>query len=128
MKAPPITLRCDCGRGEASVAYGERWTCPRCGRAYDTNAIPSSEYESIVSLQRRYRMIGWVLAAVVAAFVLFLAVANQPLQILAGLPLILGSWFLYVRPLLRRRFLRAIADRPQWDLRAEPAPPEEVRR
>jgi hypothetical protein len=71
-------------------------------------------------------MVGWVLAAVVAAFVLFLAVSNQPLQILAGLPLILVSWFLYVRPLLRRRFLRAIADRPQWELHAEPAERNEV--
>jgi hypothetical protein len=128
MKAPPITLRCDCGRGEASVAYGERWECPRCGRAYDTASIPRAEYDSILALRRRYRLVGWALAAVVAAFVLFLAVANQPLQILAGLPLILVTWFLYVRPLLRRRYLRAIADRPRWQVRAEPAPPEEARR
>src|SRR5207247_8407783 len=113
------TRRCACGRGEASVGYGERWECPRCGRVYDTAAIPQGEYDSIRALQRRYQMVGWVLAAFVAAFVLFLAMAGQPLQILAGLPLILVSWFLYVRPLLRRRFLRAIAGRPQWELRAE---------
>jgi hypothetical protein len=109
------------------VAYGERWTCPRCGRAYDTNTIPAGEYHSIVSLRRRYQLIGWALAAAVAALVLFLAVANQPLQILAGLPLILLTWFLYVRPLLRRRFRRAIADRPRWDIHAEP-PAEEAHR
>ena len=110
------------------MAYGERWECARCGRLYDTASIPRAEYDSILALRRRYRMVGWGLAAVVAAFVLFLAVANQPLQILAGLPLILVTWFLYVRPLLRRRYLRAIADRPRWQVRAEPVPPEEARR
>ena len=31
MREPPITITCDCGTG-ASLAYGERWTCPTCGK------------------------------------------------------------------------------------------------
>ena len=26
MAAPRITLRCDCGKSDAYVAYGDRWT------------------------------------------------------------------------------------------------------
>jgi len=64
---------------------------------------------------------------IIAGFVLFLVLANQPLQIIAGLPFILVTWFLYGRPLLRRQFLKAIADRPQWELHAERAPEGPVR-
>jgi hypothetical protein len=126
VKAPPITLRCDCG-AEGKAAYGERWACSRCGREYDTSAIPAEQYRAILAVRRRYRATGWALAVVVAAFVLFLAVSNQPLQILAGLPLILVTWFMYVRPLLRRRFRRAIADLPTWELHAERGPREPAR-
>jgi uncharacterized protein (DUF983 family) len=121
VKPPPISLKCDCG-ADGKVAYGERWTCERCGREYDTSRIPAEDYKAILAIRRRYQAVGWVLAVIVAAFVLFLVLANQPLQIMAGLPFILVTWFLYARPLLRRRFLKAIADRPQWELHAERAP------
>jgi hypothetical protein len=126
MKPPPISLRCDCG-AEGKAAYGERWRCDRCGREYDTSHIPAADYRAIMSLRRRYQAVGWVLAVIVAAFVLFLAIANQPLQLLAGLPLILVGWFLYVRPLLRRRFRKAIANRPTWELHADRGPLEPAR-
>ena len=35
MREPPITVTCDCGTA-ASLAYGERWTCPTCGKAWNT--------------------------------------------------------------------------------------------
>jgi hypothetical protein len=126
VKPPPISLRCDCG-ADGKVAYGERWRCEHCGREYDTSRIPADDYQAILAVRRRYRAAGWVLAGIVAAFVLFLAIANQPLQLFAGLPLILITWFLYVRPLLQRRFRRAIANRPTWELRAERGPEEPVR-
>jgi hypothetical protein len=121
LKAPPITLQCDCGV-KGDVAYGERWTCPSCGRQYDTGRIPREDYEAILAVRRRYRRIGWALSAAVALLVLVLALAGEPVQILAGLPLILLIWFVYVRPLMRRRFQRAIADRPRWQLTAERTP------
>ncbi len=121
VKAPPITVRCDCGE-KADVAYGDQWTCERCGRRYDTRHIPEADYRSILALRRRYRMVGWALVGAVALLILVLALSGQPIQVLAGLPLILVSWFLYVRPMMRRRFLRSIADRPRWKLSAEGGP------
>jgi hypothetical protein len=126
MRPPPISLRCDCG-AEGEADYGERWVCERCGREYDTSKIPAEDYQAILDVRRRYERVGWVLAVILAGLVLALVMANQPLQILAGLPLILGVWFLYGRPLLRRRFRKAIADRPQWELHAERGPEEPVR-
>jgi hypothetical protein len=50
---------------------------------------------------------------------LLLVLQNQPFMILATLPAILLVWFTYGRPLLRRRFRRALASAPSWELRAE---------
>ena len=85
MAAPRITLRCDCG-AEELVAYGERWTCGSCGRTYDTAGIPSADFEAIQSLRRRYRIIGYTGVALIAAFVLLLALTAQEFQLFIGLP------------------------------------------
>ncbi len=119
MKPPPITLTCDCGES-ASVVFGERWTCPACGRVYDTSGIPPDEYRAIEAVARRYRRIGWALVGVVGAFTLFLALTNHPVQILVGLPAIVMVWFIYVRPLMRRRFRKALGTTPTWNLKADP--------
>lgn len=119
MRGPAITLQCDCG-AEGRVPFGGRWACPECGRSYDTTAIPAGEYERIVSAVRSYRIAGFAMMAVIAAMVLALALSHRPVQIFAGLPLILLVWFMYVRPVFRRRYRRAIADVPTWQLHSEP--------
>jgi hypothetical protein len=121
MKGPAITLRCDCG-AEGRAAYGERFTCEHCGRVYDTSRIPAAEYGVLEAAARRYRRIGWAVAAAVALFVLALALTGRPLQVLVGLPIVLIGWFVYGRPLLRRRYRQAIASRPTWHLEAESPP------
>jgi hypothetical protein len=119
MKGPRITLRCDCG-AEGAAAYGERWTCPRCGRTYDTAQIPSSDYASILSLDRRYRFTGWAVVGILAALVLIVAVTGQVIPIFAGLAVVLLSWFLYIKPVVHRRHRRAVrALTRNWDLEAE---------
>ncbi|MGZ4430810.1 MAG: hypothetical protein ACXVYV_04105 [Gaiellales bacterium] len=123
MKAPLITLKCDCGE-DAKVAYGERWTCGRCGRSYDTSRIPVAEYQAIRTVQRRFRVMGFGVVAVIAAVLLFLAVYGYPFQMFLALPMILLVWFIYVKPLLRRRYRRALAGLPTWELRAEGGPDE----
>ena len=52
-KGPPITVTCECGE----LFYGERWTCPVCGRSYDSGQIPADEYAQIRRLQLRYRSV-----------------------------------------------------------------------
>jgi Flp pilus assembly protein TadB len=120
MAAPRITLRCDCGKSEAQVAYGERWTCEACGRTYDTSGIPSGDYAAIQSLRRRYRIIGYSGVALVAAFVLLLALTAQEFQLFIGLPFILLVWFMYVRPVMRSRYYRRVQELQRtWTLKAE---------
>jgi hypothetical protein len=119
MAAPRITLRCDCG-AEALVAYGERWTCHACGRTYDTNRIPDADYRAIQDLRRRYRVAGWVAVSLVAAVVLLLALSAQQYEIFLGLPGILLVWFMYVRPFMRRRYVRRVRELTRtWELTAE---------
>ena len=120
MAAPRITLRCDCGKSEAYVAYGERWTCELCGRTYDTNRIPAEDFEAIETLRRRYRIAGYAGISLVAAFVLLLALTAQEFQIFIGLPLILLVWFTYVRPIMRSRYRRRVGELQRtWTLKAE---------
>ena len=119
MKEPAITLRCDCG-SEGRAAYGERWTCPSCGRVYDLSQIPSGDYDEIASLDRRYRLGGWAVMAVLALAVLAVALTRQVVPIFAGLAVAMLSWFLYIKPIVHRRHRRAVAQLTrQWDVKAE---------
>src|SRR6058998_1045268 len=43
MSKPPITIKCECGETK-SVAYGQRWVCDSCHRAWNTQQIPPEEY------------------------------------------------------------------------------------
>jgi hypothetical protein len=119
MKAPRITLRCDCG-AEGMAAYGERWTCPDCGRTYDTTRIPASDYESIRLLDRRYRIAIWCVVSVMAAIVLAVALTGQLFSVFAGLAVVLLSWFLFIKPVVHRRHRRAVSSLTRkWELEAE---------
>lgn len=124
MRGPPITLRCDCG-ASARVGFGSRWTCPDCGKVYDTNRIPATEYNRIGSIQTRFRLIGLVLITFVALGLLALVIWGYPFQIFIALPGILLGWYLFVKPTMRRRYMQAMASRPEWTLHPEPAPPKD---
>lgn len=120
MAAPRITLHCDCGKSEAYVAYGERWTCESCGRTYDTKGIPAEDFAAIEALRRRYRIAGYAGVSLVAAFVLLLALTAQEFQLFIGLPFILLVWFTYVRPFMRTRYRRRVGELQRtWTLEAE---------
>ena len=119
MKAPRITVNCECG-GEERVAYGESWTCPSCGRRYDTSRIPSAEYGEVAALDRRYRIAGWAVMAVLALAVLAVALTQQIVPIFAGLSLVMLSWFIYLKPLVHHRHRNAVAKLTRtWNLDAE---------
>ena len=118
MKDPQITLKCDCGT-DGSAAYGEAWTCPNCGRTYDTSHIPSGDYDQILGLTRRYRMIGWAIVSVLAV----VALTGQTVSIFAGLAVALLGWFLYIKPVMHRRHRKAVAALTRtWEVEAEDAP------
>jgi hypothetical protein len=119
MKAPRITVTCECGT-ESRVAYGERFTCEGCGREYDTSRIPKGDYARLASVVRRFQIAGWAFAVVLALIALWLVLQDQPLVLLIGMPSILFAWFTYGRPFVRHRYRKALATLPKWDLEAEP--------
>lgn len=118
MRALPIVLSCDCGTA-ARVSYGERWTCPDCGKTWDTSQIPRADYARLVRSVRRYRLL--VLGPPVA-----LAAVLVPMSVIVGVQyafllfvLVLG-WGLIAMPLLRSRgTARVLQQVSTWKLRPE---------
>ena len=50
---------------------------------------------------------------------MFFTLTGNLFSVFVLLPVALTAWFVFVRPAHRRRYRRAIADLPQWELRAE---------
>ncbi len=118
LKGPPITVTCECGE-KRELAYGERWECEQCGRAYDTTRIPREQYDEIRKLSMRYRILPVAYAVFVALVaLLFMLTGNVP-GVFFLLPVALISWFIFIRPVHRRRYRAALKGLPRWQLRAE---------
>ena len=118
LKGPPITVTCECGE-KRELAYGERWECETCGRAYDTTRIPREQYDEIRKLSIRYRILPVAYALFVAVVALvFMLTGNVP-GVFFLLPVALISWFIFLRPVHRRRYRAALKGLPRWQLRAE---------
>ena len=115
---PPIAVTCECGV-KRDVRYGEVWTCEQCGRRWDTNQIPREEYEQVRRTQLRYRVLPVALGLLVASLAIFFTLTGNVFSVFLLLPVALTGWFALVRPVHRRRYRRAIADLPRWNLRAE---------
>jgi hypothetical protein len=118
LRGPPITVTCECGE-RAELAYGEQWRCPSCGRRYDTARIPAEDYERIRRTQFRYRILPTAYGLFVSAVAVFFIVTGNAFSVFILLPISLTAWFLFIRPIHRGRYRRAIAELPRWDLRAE---------
>jgi hypothetical protein len=117
-KGPPITVTCECGERH-ELFYGERWTCPTCGRAYDSNQIPTDEYAAIRRLQLRFRALPIGLGALVAALAILFTLTGNIVGVFFLMPLALIVWFVFIRPTHRKRYRAAIASLPRWNLRAD---------
>jgi hypothetical protein len=117
-KGPPITVTCDCG-ARKELFYGERWTCPDCGRSYDTSQIPAEEYQAIRRLQMRFRAVPIALGLTVAALAILFTLTGNIAGVFLIMPMAIIAWFVFIRPTHRKRYRAAIADLPRWDLRAD---------
>lgn len=117
MKAPPITIACDCGEMK-HVDYGDTWECEKCGRRWNTNQIPAEEYWGILRNMRRLRLavitIAVGLTVVFGLLALFVA---ESLILL--LPIVLAGWFIWYMPWWRRKVRRRAREVPKWNLRPE---------
>ncbi len=118
LKGPPISVTCECGEKRA-LAYGERWTCESCGREYDTTRIPREQYEEIRRLSLRYRALPVAFGAVVALLAIVFTLTGNVFGVFFLLPTALVIWFVFIRPLQRKRYREALQGLPVWQLRAE---------
>jgi Flp pilus assembly protein TadB len=117
MSGPPITVECECGE-RRELAYGERWCCERCGRTWNTNRIPPDEYAAVRRIQIRYSAVPLAVLVVVAVTVVLFMLYGRVYAIVL-LPLALTAWFMFIRPLQRRRLRQQIAALPRWELEPE---------
>jgi hypothetical protein len=118
VREPPITLTCDCGTS-ASLAYGERWTCPRCGRTWNTAQIPREQYEVLLAGIRRYRLLVFGPAVGLAVILVPLAVFAGPRYAYLLFVLELVFVLMVVPPLRRRASRHAMQNAPTWRLSPE---------
>jgi hypothetical protein len=118
LRGPPISVTCKCGE-KRDLRYGEAWRCERCGRRWNTAQIPSEQYEVIRRTQLRFRVLPVVYGLVVLALAMFFTLTGNIFSVFVLLPLALMIWFYFVRPFHRRRYRRAIAELPRWDLRPQ---------
>ena len=59
------------------VPYGEKWTCERCGRTWNTAQIPADEYRQFLRDIRRPRIWAAVVALVIAGALAIVALINS---------------------------------------------------
>ena len=118
VKGPPITVTCECG-DKRDLAYGELWQCESCGKRWDTGRIPADQYGDIRRISLRYRSIPVIFGAVVLALGILFSFTGNVFGAAFLLPVALVSWFVFLRPLHRRRYRAAIRSLPRWELRAE---------
>jgi hypothetical protein len=115
---PPIAVTCECGT-KHDVRYGEAWTCEQCGRRWDTNQIPREQYEAVRRTQLRFRVLPVAVGLLVAALAIFFSLTGNVISVFFLMPVALMVWFVFLRPVHRKRYRRAIADLPRWDLRPD---------
>jgi hypothetical protein len=118
LRGPPIAVTCECGVKQ-DVRYGEAWACEQCGRRWDTSQIPRDQYEAVRRTQLRFRALPVALGLLVAALAAFFTLTGNVFSVFFLLPVALTVWFVFLRPAHRRRYRRAIADLPRWDLRPQ---------
>jgi hypothetical protein len=118
LRGPPISVTCKCGE-KRDLRYGEDWRCERCGKRWDTAQIPPEHYEAIRRTQLRFRVLPVVYGLAVLALAMFFTLTGNIFSVFILLPLALMLWFYFVRPFHRRRYRRAIAELPRWELRPQ---------
>ena len=117
MAKPPITIKCECGETQ-SVAYGERWVCDSCHRAWNTQQIPAQEYEGLLRRVRRHKLEVVAMAATAAAVLIPLIVVVSTGFILLA-PMAMVAWLFLVLPAWRRRYRHTAREAPRWELHPE---------
>lgn len=73
----------------------------------------------IKKLSLRYRALPLGFGALVAALAIFFTLSGNIFSVFLLLPVALTSWFVFLRPLWRKRYRAAVRMLPKWELRPE---------
>ena len=118
MREPSITITCDC-KTAALVGYGKQWTCPTCGKTWNTNQIPREEFDALLASVRRYRLLT-VGPPIVMSLILIPLAVLVDVRFAFLLFLLILAHGLLVLPHLRRRATQRVLDSaPKWKLHPE---------
>jgi hypothetical protein len=93
--------------------------CEKCGRTWNTRRIPLEEYAALRRTQLRYRRVPIAVGAIVVASLIALLILGKAFSGVLVVALAAFAWSSYGRPLYRRRYLRAIENRPNWTIEPE---------
>lgn len=117
-KGPRITLTCDCGEVRY-LQYGERWTCEKCGRTWNTERIPVEQYAAIRATQMRFRRIPIAISVLALVIVVASILTGRALGGLLIVVVVAITWSMFFRPLHRRKYRAALAELPTWKIKPE---------
>ena len=117
-RGPRITLTCECGE-TTYVSYGDRWTCPKCGRSWNTRQIPMEQYAALRQTQLKYRRMPVAMSVVALISIVVFIIAGQAFGGLVLVAFCASAYSMFVRPLHKKRYRKALADLPSWEIKPE---------
>jgi hypothetical protein len=117
-RGPLITLTCKCGEVRY-LRYGERWKCEKCGRSWNTLRIPLEQYAEIRRTQLRFRRVPLAISVLSLACLVAFVVIGRAVGGLILVGFAATAWSMFVRPLHKRRYRKALAKLPSWEIEPE---------
>jgi hypothetical protein len=114
-RGPRITITCKCGEVNY-LQYGERWTCPKCRRTWNTLRIPLEQYAEIRRTQLRFRRIPIAISVLSLICVVAFLIVGKPFGGLILVAFAATAWSMFARPLHKRRYREALAKLPRWEI------------
>ena len=117
-RGPKITISCECGE-KRYLQYGEKWTCEKCGRTWNTRQIPVDEYAQLRRTQLRYRRVPILISALSLVCVVAFIVIGKALGGLIVVAFGLTGWSMFGHPFHKRRYRKELAKTPTWKIEPE---------
>jgi hypothetical protein len=117
-RGPLITIDCECGE-RRRLHYGERWTCEKCGRTWNTRRIPLDEYAQLRRTQLRYRRVPLLVATLSLVCVIVFIALGQAFGGLIVVAFGVTAWGMFAHPFHKRRYREQLAKVPTWKIEPE---------
>ncbi len=114
-RGPRITITCKCGEVNY-LQYGEQWTCPKCGKHWNTRKIPLEEYAELRRAQLRARRIPIAISLLVLICVIVFIALGKAYGGLILVGFAASAWSMFVRPFHKRRYREKLAKLPSWEI------------